>query len=90
MCGCSSMVFPLCPVETQNNPVLVANKGTLKRKGQLRDIVTMIDKDYSDDILESTPMRENRFQLPVSTSHVYIVIRTHIVHMYVCMYLVHV
>ena len=66
------MSLPFSPVEAQNNPVLVANKGTLKRKGQLRDIVTMMDKDYSDDILDSTPMRENRFHLPVSASHVYI------------------
>ena len=75
------MSLPFSPVEAQNNPVLVANKGTLKRKGQLRDIVTMMDKDYSDDILDSTPMRENRFHLPVSASrlHTYIVICTHIV-----------
>jgi hypothetical protein len=44
----------------------LAKKGTLKRKGQLRKVVQMLDEDYTDDVLNSTPMREIRMQVPVS------------------------
>lgn len=42
----------------------LAKKGTLKRKGQLRKVVQMLDEDYTDDVLNSTPMREIRMQVP--------------------------
>ena len=48
---------PKQPAEPKVTKV-TGGAGTLKRKRQLRDALEELDKDYYDDIFESTPLKK--------------------------------
>lgn len=40
-------------------PIAITGRvGTMKRKRQIRDALEQIDRDYTDDIFESTPFKK--------------------------------
>ena len=48
---------------------VTAKVGTLKRKRQLRNALEQLDKDYFDDIFDSTPFKKIKKSVMVSAAH---------------------
>ncbi|XP_065067550.1 uncharacterized protein LOC135693090 isoform X2 [Rhopilema esculentum] len=64
------VVHPQVEAGANFRDVVTAGRGTLKRKKQMRQFLEAQDRDYEDDVFESTPYRnrKKRIKLPIDPS----------------------